>query len=151
MAAGVRALPSSDQNDPNIPKELTVMSLCALFRRLLSSAPAGRSGTDERIRQVDPATAIGWLAEGKLVVVDVREPQEHRAGRIPGAILNPLSSFDPAAVPYDPDRRLLFHCQSGRRCGPAAERLMATDFQGTVHRLQGGLAAWAGAGGPVER
>ncbi|PWC39923.1 sulfurtransferase [Azospirillum sp. TSO35-2] len=103
------------------------------------------------MRIVDAATAIGWLAKGDAIVVDVREAHEHRAGHIPGAILNPLSSFDPSRVPVDPGKHLVFHCQGGMRCGPAAERMMASGFTGTVNRLRGGFAAWVGAGGAVER
>ncbi|CAO3415571.1 rhodanese-like domain-containing protein [Azospirillum endophyticum] len=136
------------------------MFLCQLFRRLIPAAPPdaqkgesqtadSRSGSD-RIRQIDAATAIQWHAEGEAVIVDVREPQEHAAGHIPGAILNPLSRFDPSRVPTEPGKLLVFHCQGGVRCGPAAERMMAAGYTGTVNRLRGGFAAWVNAGGPVE-
>lgn len=127
------------------------MSLCSFIRRLIPAAPAEREGAGGRIRSIDARTAIGWRADGKAIIVDVREPQEHKAGHIPGALLNPLSSFDPAAVPVDSGKRLVFHCQSGKRCGPAAERMMAAGFTGTVHRLDGGLSEWLKAGGPIER
>lgn len=127
------------------------MSLCSFVRRLIPAAPAEREGAGDRIRSVDAQTAIGWWADGKTIIVDVREPQEHKAGHIPGALLIPLSSFDPAAVPADSEKRLVFHCQSGKRCGPAADRMMAAGFTGTVHRLNGGMSAWLKAGGPVER
>ncbi|MDR6773975.1 rhodanese-like domain-containing protein [Azospirillum sp. BE72] len=127
------------------------MSLCTLFRRLIPAAPsADRSGAGP-IRQIDPATVIEWQANGQAVIVDVREAHEHAAGHIPGAILNPLSSFDPSRVPADPAKHLVFHCQGGMRCGPAAERMVAAGHTGTINRLRGGFAAWVNAGGSVER
>ena len=38
------------------------------------------------------------LANGSIVLVDVREPNEWDAGRIPGALFNPLSAFDGQAA-----------------------------------------------------
>ena len=127
------------------------MCLMTFLRRLVRTAPADGGGPTERIRVVDPATAVGWLEQGAATIVDVREPQEHRSAHIPGARLNPLSSFDPAAVPVEPGKALILHCQSGKRCGPAAERMMAAGFSGTVYRLKGGMAAWIAAGGPIEQ
>ena len=127
------------------------MFLCTLIRRLFPAAPSADQTGTGAIRQIDPATAIELQASGKAVIVDVREPHEHAAGHIPGAILNPLSSFDPSRVPADPAKHLVFHCQGGMRCGSAAERMMTAGHTGTINRLRGGFAAWGNAGGPVER
>ncbi|CBS85641.1 rhodanese-like domain-containing protein [Azospirillum lipoferum] len=127
------------------------MSLCTLFRRLIPAAPSTDRGGAAPIRQIDAATAIEWQASGQAVIVDVREAHEHAAGHIPGAILNPLSSFDPSRVPADPAKHLVFHCQGGMRCGPAAERMVAAGHTGPINRLRGGFAAWVNAGGSVER
>ncbi|PWC83459.1 sulfurtransferase [Azospirillum sp. TSH100] len=121
------------------------------MRRLFPTAQPETQGGADRILQVDPQTAIQWQAGGEVVIVDVREPHEHAAGHIPGAILNSLSRFDPSRVPTEPGKHLVFHCQGGMRCGPAAERMMAAGYTGTINRLRGGFAAWANAGGPVER
>lgn len=127
------------------------MFLCSLMRRLFPTAQPEKQGGADRILQVDPQTAIQWHAKGEAVIVDVREPHEHAAGHIPGAILNPLSRFDPSRVPVEPGKHLVFHCQGGMRCGPAAERMMAAGHTGTINRLRGGFSAWANGGGPVER
>ncbi|WP_247888644.1 rhodanese-like domain-containing protein [Azospirillum brasilense] len=105
----------------------------------------------DQIKTVDAGTLLGWLKDGTAVIVDVREPQEHRAGHIPGATLVPLSQFDPARVPDATGKRLVFHCQSGRRCGPASAKMAAGGYTGDIHRLSGGMAAWMAASGPVER
>ncbi len=105
----------------------------------------------EQIRTVDAATVMAWLKEGSATIVDVREPNEHRAAHIPGALLNPLSAFDPRRVPVEPGKHLIFHCQSGRRCGPAAAKMVESGFTGEINRLSGGMGAWMAASGPVER
>lgn len=105
----------------------------------------------DQIKTVDPATVKDWLKEGSAVIVDVREPHEHRAAHIPGAVLVPLSQFDPRRVPVEPGKHLVFHCQSGRRCGPAAAKMVQSGFTGEINRLNGGMNAWLTASGPVER
>ncbi|WP_163360687.1 rhodanese-like domain-containing protein, partial [Klebsiella aerogenes] len=58
------------------------------------------------------------LADGSLLVIDVREPHEYEAGHIPGAVTHPLSEFDPqaiAALIRDDSRRPIFSCGSGVR------------------------------------
>lgn len=102
------------------------------------------------VKMASAATVAKWLAEGSAVVIDVREPNEHRAGHIPGAALNPLSTFDPAKVQVDPAKHLVLHCQMGRRCGPASEKLNAAGYSGEIYRLEGGFKAWADAGGKVQ-
>lgn len=98
---------------------------------------------------VDAAVLRGWLDRGDAVLVDVREPGEHAAERIEGAVLVPLSAFDPRAVPDADGRRLVLYCRSGNRSGQAGRRLLAAGFP-EVHHLRGGLLAWREAGCPVE-
>jgi rhodanese-related sulfurtransferase len=105
---------------------------------------------ESRIKMMEPAEALARVRQGNALIVDVREPNEYAAGHIPGAILNPLSRFDPAKVPSEAGKTLIFYCQSGRRCGPAANKLIESGFKGEVHRLKGGFMAWSSAGGSVE-
>lgn len=123
------------------------------MKSLLSFLGLGRGGgaADGQIRIVDAATVMGWLKAGTATIIDVREPGEHHAAHIPGAVLNPLSAFDPRRVPVEPGKHLVFHCQSGRRCGPAAARMVGSGFTGEINRLGGGMVAWMAAAGPVER
>jgi rhodanese-related sulfurtransferase len=105
----------------------------------------------DQIRMVDPGAVLAWHEAGETTIIDVREVPEYQAGHIPGAVLVPLSSFDAARVPHDPSRRLVVHCQSGIRCGPASAKLVEAGFKGEINRLAGGFKAWLAAGGPVER
>ncbi len=86
------------------------------------------------------------MADGSIVLVDVRESHEYDAGHIPGAILNPLSVFDPSALPREAGKRVVLQCRSGRRTLSAlelAQQAGRTDV--TVH-YEGGMLDWAGAG-----
>lgn len=106
------------------------------------------------IRIESPATIHDWMSSGEALLVDVREPQEWAQARIPGAMLLPLSSFDPAAIDLPPGKKLVFHCRSGVRCGAAAEMLAASGLApegAPIYRLAGGIIAWAQAGLPLEQ
>ncbi|MBB4287813.1 rhodanese-like domain-containing protein [Roseospira goensis] len=104
----------------------------------------------ERVHQVDAATALAWYRADAAVIVDVREPHEYAQAHVPGAALHPLSVFDPAGLPDPGDRRLLLHCAVGVRCGHAALALVRAGHPGPVYRLEGGIAAWQAAQGPLE-
>jgi rhodanese-related sulfurtransferase len=86
-------------------------------------------------------------AEGACAVVDVREPHEYEAGHIPGAINQPLSSFDPEALPEG--KPIVLVCQAGGRSLRALRIALAAGVSEVGH-YPGGFAGWRGAGGEVE-
>ena len=89
------------------------------------------------------------LADGALVLVDVREPHEFEAGHIPGSVSHPLSTFDPTALPEDAQgRRVVFSCRSGVRSVRAIELAQAAGLTINEH-YRGGFKDWAEAGEPV--
>ena len=89
------------------------------------------------------------LANGSMLVVDVREPHEFAAGHIPGSVSHPLSRFDPAALPVGPGKRIVFSCAAGVRSVRAAEFAQAAGLDLCEH-YKGGFKDWSGAGEPVE-
>ncbi len=99
---------------------------------------------------VSPAEIKDWRDANSAVIVDVREENEWADAHIPGAVLMPLSTFDPSAVPDPGDKHLVFHCRSGRRCGMAAEKALAAGYTGIIKRMEGGFLAWDGAGFDTE-
>lgn len=101
----------------------------------------------EPVQQVDPRTASQWAASGEAVIIDVREIDEYNEQRIEGAILNPLSRFDPALVP-EADK-IVLQCRSGKRSMDAGLRLAALG-RTDLYNLQGGILAWREAGLPVR-
>jgi rhodanese-related sulfurtransferase len=90
------------------------------------------------------------LADGSILLVDVREAVEWDAGHIPGALFNPLSAFDPAALPpASPGKRVVLHCRSGRRSITALELAQEAGRADVTTHFSGGMLAWVGAGEPV--
>lgn len=90
------------------------------------------------------------LRDRRIVLIDVREPDEYATQRIPGALLYPLSTFDASMLPADGDRQLVFHCGSGKRSLNAARARIAAGADRVAH-LAGGIAAWSALGLPVIR
>ncbi len=91
------------------------------------------------------------LEDGSILLVDVREPNEWDAGHIRGAVLNPLSNFDPAALPKGEGQRVVLHCRSGKR-SVTALGLAQGNGRGDVRaHFGGGMLEWTGAGEPVAR
>ena len=85
------------------------------------------------------------MKEEKVLLIDVREPDEYAAQRIPGALLYPLSTFDATTLPPDHPRRVVFHCGSGKRSAKAAAARLAAGATHAAH-LVGGIGAWTAAG-----
>lgn len=100
------------------------------------------------LRELSPQELKAQLDAGEVLLVDVREPSEFEAERIPGALLFPLSTFDAARLPPDGERRVVFHCGSGKRSAAAAGQRLAAGAPSTAH-LAGGIGAWKAAGLPV--
>lgn len=99
------------------------------------------------IAHLSPAAAAEQLRSGNVTLIDVREPAEFAALHIPGAILRPLSSFDPASLPAG---QVIFTCGSGKRSLTAIALCAQAGLAHHAH-IAGGLQAWAMAGLPVQR
>ena len=103
----------------------------------------------QRIEELTYEEMRRGLEEGSILVVDVREPHEFEAARIPGSVLAPLSSFDPADLPDPGGRRIVFSCAAGVRSAHAVAVAQGSGVGIDAHYL-GGLKEWAMRGGPVE-
>jgi rhodanese-related sulfurtransferase len=98
-----------------------------------------------------PARLQARIAAGEPVqIIDVREYPEFAAGRIPGAMLRPLSGLPAGAEGLDRAQPVVLVCRTGRRAAMAAGRLEAAGWR-QVEVLEGGTTAWAGAGLGLER
>lgn len=107
------------------------------------------TGGQARVRDLTPEEVARGLTEGRVVLVDVREPNETAVERFPGAVLLPLSAFDPAAIPSPPGSEIVFACRSGRRSVDASLLAQREGFAYVSH-LAGGILAWKAAGLPTE-
>jgi rhodanese-related sulfurtransferase len=102
-----------------------------------------------QVRDLSPQEVAEGLRDGRLVLVDVREPNETAVERFPQAVIVPLSSFDPAAIPDPAGRDIVFACRSGRRSVTASLAAQEQGFPYGSH-LAGGILAWKAAGLPTE-
>ncbi len=101
------------------------------------------------VRNLTPAEVQRGLAEDRMLLVDVRELNETAFERFPGAILVPLSAFNPAAIPASDGREVVFACRSGRRSVTASLAAQERGFAYGSH-MAGGILAWKAAGLPTE-
>ena len=97
---------------------------------------------------LDPTDVARRMAERSILLVDVREPDEYAAERIHGALLYPLSTFDPRALPDTGKTHIVFQCGSGMRSAKAMAAAGAAGLSVAGH-LAGGIKAWKQAGLPV--
>jgi rhodanese-related sulfurtransferase len=98
-----------------------------------------------KVQDLTPEQVAVRLKAG-VALIDVREPAEYAAERIHGAMLFPLSTFDPHALPKDVD--VIFQCGTGKRSAMAGARAQAAGLQHPAH-LAGGIQAWKAAGLPT--
>ena len=109
------------------------------------SAPLGR----DSVRDLTPQEVARGLTEGKMLLVDVREPNETEVERYPDAVYLPMSVFDPAALPDPQGREVVFACRSGNRSVTASLAAQTAGLPYNAH-LAGGIKAWKEAGLPTE-
>ena len=104
---------------------------------------------DPPVHDLEPEDVARGLAEGKVLLVDVRELNETAVERYPGAVIVPLSSFDPADIPDPQGKQVVFACRSGRRSVTASQAAQAHGLPYDSH-LAGGILAWKALGLPTE-
>src|SRR5262245_48447168 len=104
---------------------------------------------DPRVHDLTAEDVARGLTEGRMLLVDVREPNEVAVEAYPNAVVVPLSSFDPAAIPDPQGKQVVFACRSGRRSVTASLAAQEQGYPYNAH-LAGGILAWKAAGLPTE-
>ncbi len=89
------------------------------------------------------------LAEGSILLVDVREPHEFAAGHIPGSVNVPLSTFHVAQLPEAGGRRIVMSCAAGVRSVRALEMAREQGLSLSEH-YRGGFKDWLSSGEPID-
>lgn len=85
-------------------------------------------------------------SQEKVVIIDVREPEEWVSGHIPNAKHIPLGSIQNRLVEIDPNTETVVVCRSGNRSGQACEFLAEKGYKAV--NMVGGMMQWPGE---VER
>ncbi len=114
-----------------------------------------------RIQEVRPEELDEMIENhDELLILDVREPEEFRAGHIPGALLVPRGTLEGAAdcgtkhrVERLCDARtratVVVYCENGGRSALAADTLNQMGF--TAYNLAGGIVLWHAEDLPIIR
>ena len=103
----------------------------------------------DKVHDLTPEDVAKGVAEGRYLLVDVREPNEVAVEAYPDAVVVPLSSFDPQDIPDPVGKQVVFACRSGKRSVTAS---LAAQVKGLPYdkHLAGGLLAWKAAGLPTR-
>jgi rhodanese-related sulfurtransferase len=102
-----------------------------------------------RVHDLTPEEVSKGMAEGRYLLVDVREPNEVAVDAYPDAVIVPLSSFDPQDIPDPHGKLVVFACRSGKRSVTASLAAQAGGLAYDKH-LAGGMLAWKAAGLPTR-
>lgn len=102
-----------------------------------------------QVHDLTPEDVSKGMAEGRYLLVDVREPNEIAVEAYPGAVVVPLSSFDPRQIPDPQGKQVVFACRSGKRSVTASLAAQAAGLAYNKH-LEGGMLAWKAAGLPTK-
>ncbi|XP_056313239.1 thiosulfate sulfurtransferase/rhodanese-like domain-containing protein 1 [Danio aesculapii] len=96
------------------------------------------------------------MSTGRVQLIDVREPDELKAGFIPGATNIPLGELEEALTldsdqfrqrygvskPHPEDSDIVFYCQRGIRSLNALESAISLEYSRARHYI-GGYSEWA--------
>ncbi len=120
----------------------------AVFLKLKAGWRLKRAG----VRQVRALEALELINNHGAIVVDVREPGEYEAGRIPNARHMPLRQVTTRLRKLEKakGRPVVVSCRSGRRSAAASMIMRRHGFE-QVYNLRGGLIAWRKANLPLEK
>ncbi len=110
------------------------------FRDLLAQ-------TKTQIREVDTATADELRQRDDVVLLDVREPDEHEQGTIPGSLYIPRGHLEAQIENHVPkhDTPIVAYCAGGTRSAFAAKTLGELGYTDVVS-VVGGFNRWKDEG-----
>jgi rhodanese-related sulfurtransferase len=114
------------------------------------TAPAPSSPAPKNISVEDAAHLL--KEDPKIIVLDVRTPDEFKAGHIPGAKNLDFfgDDFAKQVAALDKSKTYLVHCAAGHRSAQACKVFEKENFPSVLH-LSEGFKAWEKAGKPVDK
>ncbi len=89
---------------------------------------------------------------GKVLMIDIREPQEHATGVAQGVVLMPMSQVAQrvAEIPKQADQPVLLICNTQNRSRAVTEALQEQGFT-NIRYVDGGMSEWARRGWPMVK
>jgi len=99
---------------------------------------------------VDTNGAVSLMDDDELIIIDVREEKERKAGFLKNDLNIPMGQVKAKMDSLDKSKNILVYCKSGTRSDRIADILSKNDFQ-KVSSLKGGFNAWLKADLPIQR
>ena len=99
---------------------------------------------------VDTNGAVSLMDDDELLIIDVREEKERKAGFLSNDLNIPMGQVKAKMDTLDKSKNILVYCKSGTRSDRIAGILSKNDFQ-KVSSLKGGFNAWLKADLPIQR
>lgn len=90
--------------------------------------------------------------DSNFVLLDIRTPQEHGMGHIPGSKLLDFygSNFETELGKLPRNAPVFLYCRSGNRSGQALRTMQSMGFTDVRH-LAGGVISWQAEARPLQR
>jgi rhodanese-related sulfurtransferase len=96
------------------------------------------------MQNLSPEQLKALLDQGKIRLLDVRQPEELEIARIEGAVHIPLNELPARLGELDPQQPVAALCHHGVRSEMAGRLLERNGFTQVAH-LSGGIDAWSQA------
>jgi rhodanese-related sulfurtransferase len=112
-----------------------------------------KSSSEQKAAQlIDVGEAETLIATRKIIILDVRTPQEFAAGHLTGATNLDFHSkdFQAQLERLNKKQTYLVHCAVGGRSARACKLMSELNFT-SVYDLKGGIKAWEKAGKPIVK
>jgi rhodanese-related sulfurtransferase len=124
--------------------------LAATMALAVALPGCNQAGAPEDVVSLEVARAE--LEAGRVVLIDIREPEEHATGVAAGARLLPMRQLNQrlAEIPTDPQQAVLLICNTQNRSS-ATLRALRKQGYGHVRYVDGGMSEWARRGWPMVK
>ncbi len=134
--------------------------VCEFFRGLRSLAESRLAEIGDITRRfmetrkdfepVDREQLLAKVRDGAVTVLDVRPPEEYRAGHLPGALSVPLKDLEQRLSELPSDREIVAYCR-GPYCVLSIEAVEILRSHGfAAYRLKEGVSDLQARGFPVD-
>lgn len=112
---------------------------------LLRSARKGGRGASVNVQD-----AVQLVNRQQGIFIDIRTPEQYKAGTIPQARNVPQDQLEAKASSLPKDKPIILVCDSGQQAIQATSKLRKLGLAGAVS-LQGGLRSWTQEGLPLTK
>ncbi len=126
--------------NPTVTELIDYEQFCGIAPAVAEVAVSGSSSSETETDVQELKRKID--ANEDFYLLDVREPNEFKIGRIPGSTLIPLGEVPQRVSEIPRDKEIVVHCKMGGRSAKAAAFLRQQGYR-NVKNLKGGILDWS--------